>query len=87
MKRLAIVLALALAIGAVALPVEGLAGALTEGGGTDAPPVVLRGIWILKGVLLAHAILAIVLIRSTPWERVERPLVRYAAPTQGSLRS
>jgi hypothetical protein len=75
MKRVAISIAGALTLVALALPVEALAQVLA-GGGDARRSAVVAGIWILKGALLAHAVIALAVFRLGPWGHVARPLVR-----------
>ena len=75
MKRLAISIAAALSLVALALPVEALAQVLA-GTGVARRSTVVAGLWVLKGVLLAHAVIALAIFRLGPWGPVARPLVR-----------
>jgi len=73
MKPFAISLALVLALVALTLPVRGLA-ALFAGGSPVGEGTLITGVWLLKGILLTHALLAIVARRMGPWHSVEHSL-------------
>jgi mannosyltransferase len=73
MKPFAISLALVLALVALTLPVRGLAAHLAGGSGV-VEGTLITGVWLLKGILLTLALLALAAWRTGPWHSVERPL-------------
>lgn len=75
MKRVAIGAAAVLTLVALAIPVEALAQVLA-GAGEARRSTLVTGIWILKGVLLAHAAIALAVFRLGTWGPVVQPLVK-----------